>query len=136
MMHERAALRWGRRGECFGETAAVPSLELDPHEPVGLGGWGWVLACTNPPLKLNSRSAKATGADIGVADERKHDSNSSGLEALAENTALDSGLVRLSFSPQLFTSTPSRRVREVGGLELVVWAGNENIFSDILRVSR
>ena len=34
----RLELRWERRGECFGDTAAVPSLELDSQEPVGLGG--------------------------------------------------------------------------------------------------
>lgn len=137
---ESVALRWGRRGECLGETAAVPSLELDSHEPVGLGGC--CLTCAKElltSLKSNTLSEKLTGADMGVVVGRFVEGSwPSWLRLLAPNTALERGLARVGFSPQVFSSTPSMavlNVRVLGGLELCR-DGNWNIFSDVVRVNR
>ena len=145
-VQERVALLWGRRGECFGETAAVPSLELDSQEPVGLGGWCWEWGRGKEPrtlLKSKTRS-KATGADIGVGARCPIEaaiccSCASWLRLFEPNTALERGLQRagLLSVPQVFNSTPSSgvlRVRVLGGLLLS--RGNWKSFSETLRVRR
>lgn len=91
--------------------------------------------------KSNTRSEKATGADMGVLiarDSNEEESCPSWLRLFAPNTALDNGLLRVGLSPQLLSSTPSMAVLSVsvlGGLVLCL-DGNWNIFSEALRVNR
>ena len=66
---QEAEFRKWSLGDCFGDVTAVPSEELEPHDPVGLGGWGFraaMASCT--ALKSNTRSEEVTGADMGIVD--------------------------------------------------------------------
>ena len=75
--------------------------------------------------KSNTRSAKATGADIGVVLGRiSSEEGCSWLSwprLLVPKTALERGLLRAGLSPQVLSSTPSMAVlsaSDLGGLQL------------------
>jgi len=133
MKHVVAVLRRWSFGDCFGEVTAVPSDELEPQDPVGLGGWGFraeMASCTS--LKSNTLSEKVTGADMGITDEGPVSTPS----MVEPNTALERGEYRIGRSVHGNASKPPSKGALSGGLALGrSKGGNWNILegSDVLR---
>ena len=124
-------VRWCSLGDCFGEVTAVPSDELDSHDPVGLGGWGRRAARASWTwLKSKMCSEAVTGADIGMVKV------GAGSSTLAANTALESGELRDGFSLHCVNPSrpPSRLKRALSGGLALCWVKVGNWNMDALRV--